>query len=276
MRRLQKSWFRRLIEAIAAIQRKGRLLQPSPKSKIFYYSFFSLRRRFLTLTEILIVISLISIVGGTMALGLRQLIRDQRFRTEVSQVVNTLRLAQQIMVILNTDVHVIFQATPKGFDYRITLDDKLQDRWHKELTKRKPPLQEIHAINFDDALSSNNNKNTIDIKFLSGGSTMSQGVLRLGIAPPGVPDTQEAFICLPGYPHFITSISSKDTDPDCNPSDQKKFNQAITQATVNEITEKQRVYKDIRDDEEVDRNDNKNTPPKDERKKNGSTAPKKG
>lgn len=262
MKNLQKFGFGQYIKAI--IFPNSGLLQPG---------FLSLRKRFLTLAEIMIVISIISIVGGVMALGLRQLIREQRFRTEVAQVVNTLQLAQQIMIILNTDVHVIFQTTPQGFTYRISLDDKLQDRWHTELTRRKPPLKEIHAINFVDALSPGSSSNTIDIKFLSGGSTMSQGTLRLGVAPPGVPDTQEAFICLPGYPHFIKSTPKEDSDTACNSSDQKKLNQSITQTTVNEINEKQRVYKDIKDeDENGEGKDDKK--PKDQKKDGPAPAKK--
>lgn len=250
---------------------------PSHNPKTLCARFFLLKKRWLTLVEIMIVMALISIVGGVLAFGIRQITREQCFRTEVSQVLNTLRLAQQIMLILNTDVHVVFKASPQGFTYRILLDDKLTERWHLELTKKRPPLTEIHAINFKDALNPNGNQTSIDIKFLSGGSTMSQGVLRLGVAPPGVPDTQEAFICLPGYPYYITDASSAN-DPSCNLADQKKFNQALTQAIVSEITEKKKTFQDIQ--EEENNEDSGNAPKnkdtsKNTDKKDGQATPKK-
>lgn len=215
------------------------------------------RKRCITLIEILIVVALIGIIGGMASLGIRNALLTQRFKTEVAQVVRTLRVVQDVMLILNTDIHVKFSAGNDGITTQIELDDKLSDYWHKELTKPRPLLKEIRVINFGTG-------SIIDLEFLSGGAVMSQGVMRLGIAPPNTPNTLEAFICLPGFPHFIESTPYENEDPACNFDQQKKYNQALTQLTVSEIKEKSRLFKDDEKDEKDEENkkDEQKTPQK--------------
>ncbi len=212
------------------------------------------KRRFITLIEILIVVGIIALVSGLATIGIRKALRDQKFRTEAYQVLTTLRLAQQLMIVLNTDVHVKFKRTDEGFNYRIELDDKLSERWHKELTRNRPLLKEIHAINFKDALEGG--EGPLDIRFLSGGTVMSQGVMRLGTAAPGSPGALETFICLPGFPHFLQTTSSPQEDVACDAAVQRKYDQAVTQVTVAEVNEKNSQFKDT-ETEEKPKNDKK-------------------
>lgn len=205
-----------------------------------------LRKRYLTIMEILIAISILALAMGMTAIGIRQVLRDQKFKTESYEVLSTLRLAQQIMLILNTDVHVIFKSEDnKGFSYRIALDDKLKENWHKQITKQRPVLTEIRSINFVDALGPSGKSNELDIRFLSGGSTISQGVMRLSTAPPGTPYAPQAFICFPGFPHHLELTSDPEKDKACNVQDQKKFNNGITQITVSEVNDKITIYKEL-------------------------------
>ncbi len=210
-----------------------------------------LRKQYITLLEIMIAISILAIATGIASIGIRQVLRDQRFRTEVYQVLTTFRLAQQIMLILNTDVHVKFKAeNGKGFTYKIVLDDKLDKDWQKIFSKPRPTLKEIHAINFIDALGPSAKSDELDIRFLSGGSVMSQGMMRLGTAPEGTPNSLQLFICFPGYPHFFQISSDSTQDKACNVQLQKKYNTRITEFTVEEIETKNSAYKDIEPEDE--------------------------
>ena len=74
----------------------------------------TIRRVPFTLLEILLVLSLIALIAGLVGISVHKMYISQRFRNEVSLVVDQLRLAQDMMLILDTDVHVIFSEDKAG------------------------------------------------------------------------------------------------------------------------------------------------------------------
>lgn len=70
-----------------------------------------LQRRFVTLVETLIVMSLIALVAGAIGFGAYSAVNTERFRTAVRQVGDQLVLAQDVMLILKTNVRVHLQQT---------------------------------------------------------------------------------------------------------------------------------------------------------------------
>jgi type II secretory pathway pseudopilin PulG len=196
-------------------------------------------KRCFTLMEMLLVIGLVTIVASVVAINIRAALIEQRFRSEVAAIVNTLRLAQQLMLIAKIDVKVKFNVLPNdaGIDYKLEFDDPLTPNWKKEIQRSHPPLKEIHRIGFNDA------SGTVTLNFFSGGTVMSQGYLFLSthenVAASGA---MHSFICLPGYPHHIRSSKQKD-DPNCSDQEQKPYREGLTQSTVGEIVEKMQRYK---------------------------------
>ncbi|QLH36565.1 MAG: type II secretion system protein [Parachlamydiaceae bacterium] len=77
-------------------------MQPSLKSK-----------RFFTLIELLIVLMVLALASGVIGFSVHRALREQRFKTEVELVADSLRLAQNLMLIMNADVHVTFKADEK-------------------------------------------------------------------------------------------------------------------------------------------------------------------
>jgi len=200
------------------------------------------RGRFLpfTLVEVLIAMALLAVVGGVVALNVRKAILQQRFRSDVSLVVHTLRLAQQLMLVFNTDVKVRFWPLPdqRGFGYLLDFEDKLDTYWKREATRPRAPLKGIHAISFGS------DTRQVEIQFLSGGMVMSRGILQLSSAAEGrVEGAWVEYICLPGFPRFLESRG----DP-CDEVDFKKQEEEQRELgayVMNVVQEKLHSYENI-------------------------------
>lgn len=198
------------------------------------------KKLYFSLLEVLLVVAIVSIIAAAIAISAGRAIQEQRFRTEVAVVVNTLRLAQQLMLILNTDVLVKFTARPdqQGIDYTLEFDDPLTERWQKEIKRPRASLTEIHFMSFNNAVGSFN------LRFFSGGTVMSQGILRIAShADPNNPAALNSYICLMGFPHFIQNCP--DHEEAAREFDaEKTYAAQLTQVTTAEIREKIRLYSD--------------------------------
>ncbi len=167
------------------------------------------KRLHITLIELLLVISVLLMVAGVVGFNIRGALVEQRFRAEVSAVVDSLRLAQDLMLILNSDVHVFFADDPAGgIRYWVEVEKPLAPGWDRELKRKRPNLTAIHLVEMDDKISTIQVQDRLDIKFLSGGSIMSKGVLGLFSGDDkNREDVLKSSICLPGYPKPIESLN---------------------------------------------------------------------
>lgn len=145
------------------------------------------------------MLALIFIIVGAMGLNIRSLLKEQRFKAETSLVVDTLRLAQDLMLIAESDAHVRFAPDKEsgGILYWIELEKPLTKSWIRELVRKRAPLTAIRWVEFEEA-QGGRVANQFDLHFLSGGSVMSQGNLRLANADRQ--PSMQGYICLPGYP----------------------------------------------------------------------------
>lgn len=195
------------------------------------------KRRFVTLVELLLVITVLLMVAGLVAINIRRAFFEQRFRTEVSAVVDTLRLAQDLMLLLNSDVHVLFAGDPKGgIKFWIDVEKPLSGTWEKELKRKRPNLTAIHAVEMDDRTSDIKVKDQLDIKFLSGGSIMSKGVLSLySDENKDREGVLKSFICLPGYPQPIQSSTLETKLEDCMSPKEAEEVEQLTRDMLSEI-----------------------------------------
>lgn len=200
-------------------------------------------RRHITLLEILIVMAVLALVGGLVSIGINKALVDQRFRTEVSLIVDDLRLAQDLMLILGTDVHVKFaeDKDKSGIKYWMEMETKLPESMEREVLRKRSNLKTIRGVFFEDLLPFELVPGQVDVKFLSKGSVMSRGVMRLATSdsenpPEGVLQT---YICLSGYPKPIFSTDDKEkAAAECNFLVQKDADAKLTQDTFSKLPNK--------------------------------------
>ena len=207
-------------------------------------NFKKLQRRAMTLLEMMIVIGLLSLMAGLIAINIGNATIDQRFRNEVSRVVDEIRLAQDLMLVLGTDVHLIFASEGDSVKYWLELETTLPPAWEKEIKRPRRNLKTIRGVFIHDtteiATAPAPAKGRIDLKFLSNGSVMSNGILRLSTSDQDDPPANalNSYICLPGYPHPIFSSNQKDADPACNLKDDESNDRKLTEDTMARLPEK--------------------------------------
>lgn len=192
------------------------------------------RRAYFTLIEMLLVLGIIAVIGGVVALGVNNAVTQQRFYAEVSVITEKLRLAQDLMLILNSDVHAKFEKRDDSITFGIETESALYGGWEIEI-KRGVKLRSIDAVTFGDE------ENNIDLKFFSGGTIMSKGVLALSSRG----ETQ--YICLPGYPQVITSTTDKER---CQVPEERRDDDTIRRRTEFEIKTRLAKRKEPNDEKE--------------------------
>lgn len=194
----------------------------------------------MTLLEMLIVMAILTVIISAIAFGIDKALVNQRFRNEVSQIVDELRRAQDMMMILDADVHVKFAELEqnKGINYWVEMETQISDSLQKEIVKKIRTLKTIRGIFFRDPL--NEAEGLVDLRFLSKGAVMSKGLLRLSISglddPPA--NTLQTYICLPGYPRPIVAIDDKEeAEIGCNDQNDSTFDEALTRDTFERLPE---------------------------------------
>jgi len=237
----------------------------------------TIRRQAITLLEMIIVIALLSLAAGIAAIGVQRAITEQKFRTEVSLIGEELRLAQDLMLILGTDAHVHFEADDKndGIKYYLELETALPTNIQREILRKKKPLKLVKGVFLRDELLNEIKENHIDIKFLSNGSVMSKGILRLASTDSENPPegTLQNFICLAGYPRPISISDSKEEAERLCVEINKDLDERIAQDTFSKVPDKLKQKKENEEketeskpketekDKKTEQSSEKNSPP---------------
>lgn len=187
-----------------------------------------IKRSFFTLLELMLVIAVLSIVAGFGAINIRLAIIQQGFFSDVGLVVDQLRLAQNLMLMFNADSYVKFEGGKEGMKMWVETDAIVSKNWQRELNREPRMLTSIHSIHFPEV-----EDGQVIIRFLSGGSVMSRGMLQLSAEEKR--GNLVRVICLPGYP---TPIKSEiQTASACELEDETRFLETLTEITQREITE---------------------------------------
>ncbi len=186
-----------------------------------------IRRLHVTLIETLIVISLIALIAGVVGINVVKAMRHQRFHSEVAEFTDRLRLAQNLMLLVQADVHFKIQANEaeKKITYWIEQDKPLSKQF-EAFVQKKGHLKAIKHV-----AHASGKDGIIDLQFLSGGSVMSSGNIQISAKTHDKKNPLIANILLKGYPSPIYATSDKDAAE--NP-DQIEDAQ-ITQSTLAEI-----------------------------------------
>ncbi len=217
-------------------------------------SIYRLQRRLMTFMEMMVVLAIISLIGGVVAININKAMFEQRFRTEVATVVNQLRLAQNLMLILDQDVSIKFkQHDSKSIDFWLEMQCPAVKGWDKELTRRPPPLKTIGVVDFEgDENEENKEEGQLELRFMSGGTVMSRGILRLSTSvEANNKNGLERFVCLPGFPAPISAMSGTLPTIACLEDIKGEFKDQITQITIQEITSKLEAAKLAKDQKDA-------------------------
>lgn len=195
-------------------------------------------KRFLTLIELMIVLTIIALVGGLIGINITTAVKAQRFRTEVDMMVDTLRLAQDLMLIMGADVHVrvATEQAGKGIEYWVEVEGGVPKQWESVIKRTRRLLVETHGIAFLEQRPFPIISGQLDLRFQSNGTMMSQGVLRMSTHEQmEAAGALKRDICLPGYPHPIVSVVEKDKPVECWGQD-TDIDRSLTLYTVQEVT----------------------------------------
>lgn len=200
-------------------------------------------RRYVTLFEILIVMAIIVMISGIVTVSFDKALVDQRFRNEVSMIVDDLRLAQDLMMILGADVKIKFTTNKEtqGIKYELETATEINESLKYFILNKPRVLSTIRGLFFEDELENQNIEGAIVLQFFSRGAVMSRGVIRVSISgsekpPEGI---LENYIYLPGYPAPITSIDRFDVSKsDHNALEDQNFNKTVTESTFALLSEK--------------------------------------
>ncbi|ADI39245.1 putative membrane protein [Waddlia chondrophila 2032/99] len=166
------------------------------------------RRRFLTLIEMLIVVSILLFVSGVIGFNIRRALMTQRFNTETALFVDSIRLAQDMMLILSRDVYLKVRpwSQDQGMEYFIEVEGGVPKEWESVIKRSHRVMESVHYISFERQDSFPSQPGMLELRFQSRGSMMSKGELRFSShEDPFTGAAMRRAVCLRGHPQAITS-----------------------------------------------------------------------
>ncbi len=167
----------------------------------------TIRKSFFTLMELLVVVFILSLVVTVTGIKLKGAYDEQRFLSESQEVLSTLMLAQDLMLIMDTDVlfHLAYNDKSSMYECWLDVEKPLSKEWNR-LAERKISLPAIRSFAFDNHTSS-------PLLLLFSLGKMSKG--ELIFYPDEKKKKEDAFIIrLPGYPSTIIRKIREDNKAD--------------------------------------------------------------
>lgn len=162
----------------------------------------SVRKSYFTLLELLIVLFIISFGIVLTGIKIKDVYQEQRFMSETQQVLSHLAMAQDLMLILDTDVEVKVAPDKENDQILMWLEvEKPVEKAWARLIERKIPLKAIQSLEFQGKASKE-----LSLQFSLG--RMSKGILTLYEGEQGKSHhkkQREFEIELLGYPYPMGS-----------------------------------------------------------------------
>lgn len=194
----------------------------------------NVKRHCFTLLELMIVLTIISF--GVMLTGvkLKQLYHEQRLLSEAQQVLSHLAMAQDLMLIMDTDVQVKIAPDPESEMLQIWLEVEkpFKETW-AHFVERKVTLKAIRSLQFE-----NSRGKEIDLRFSFG--RMSKGVLMIDEG-----EKHESRIELAGFPRPLKITTIEEKEPSFITRRQTEASKALYPAEVYE-----KLYEDPNQEDE--------------------------
>lgn len=167
------------------------------------------KRSFFTLLETLVVFTILSMGIALTGVKLKQAYQEQRVNSDVQQVVNSLRMAQDLMLLMNADAEVVLTQNlqDKIVTCQINVEKPLSKQWEK-IAERTIKLTAIRSFRI-----SRHEENPLRIQFIMG--KMTEGTLMLSsdehVNTLSKDKNKNFRISLKGYPSPI-ALSDKEVD----------------------------------------------------------------
>lgn len=137
-------------------------------------------RRPFTMIELLVVMAILAVASVLVGFGIRQALKDQRFRSEVNVVVKQMRTAQDLMLFASAEAYVKFSADNEGHPISwIEVKSKIPPFLEKQVQLSPQVFTTLKKIEFYDARRNGSPSTHFEIEYGSHGTSMSRGTLRL-------------------------------------------------------------------------------------------------
>ncbi len=164
-----------------------------------------IRKKCFTLLEILLVLLILSFCIALTGIKIQGMYAEQQFLSESEQILHHLSLARDLMLMMDTDIHVKMRQNEKEetLDLWLEVEKPLEPGWQR-LIERKISLRTIGSVIFNDQSSKE-----LTLRFSLG--AMSKGLLTFieGKESKG----RKIEIDLLGYPSlFAKKKEGKDND----------------------------------------------------------------
>lgn len=195
-------------------------------------SLLKLKRRFATLIEMMVVLAILGLAAGFVGINVSKAITEQGFRTDASVVVDYLRFAQNLMLIMDEDVEVIFAKDSKDGVLRFWLNFEcpLGKQWNKMLNRKPAALKNIKWVSLSGSSSDESTEQKqVVLKFLSRGTVMTRGILEL------VGKNMTRSILLSGSPQPIFFSSATEANFLVEESERSSQGKLLTEHLVSDI-----------------------------------------
>jgi prepilin-type N-terminal cleavage/methylation domain-containing protein len=154
-----------------------------------------------TLLEVMIVLFIISLGAAVTGVKISEVYKEQQFLTESQQIINQLSMAQELMMIMDTDVEVIFtfNETEKKLEMKLDVEKPL-DEYSRKLIEKPIFFNGITSLEPIDQGNSRRSLFPVVIHFSLG--NMTKGKLLISKKKDGFFNNgkEEFEIDLPGYP----------------------------------------------------------------------------
>jgi prepilin-type N-terminal cleavage/methylation domain-containing protein len=178
------------------------------------------KKHHFTLLELLIVILVLSLGAALTGVQMHRVFQEQRFLSEVQQVANQLQLAQDLMLVMDTDVflHLRRDKEGKNLHYALEVEKPLSGYWAKVVEAVHPPLTSIRNFEFmgvtEYVREEGKEEDELHLRFSFG--KMCKGVLVLTPLEKDASSQEhqekDQAIVLAGYPRPISSHSVRNLD----------------------------------------------------------------
>lgn len=191
-------------------------------------------KRYITLIEVLVVIAIIAASAGILAVKMRDFLQEQAYLDESHQLLNQLRIAQDVMQVMNADLVVRISQDDKGLFTSQIEPKTTPPELAKRLISTSPlKLKAIGRLEFEDQFTETVLKENFDLTFMSRGFTMNHGIIKL--FPKGTSGPEQV-IYLSGHPAPLLLQNAKGfsyPSPTEEAESIEKISSATFQETIN-------------------------------------------
>lgn len=153
-----------------------------------------LKRRYITLLEILIIFAIVAAAGGAAAFNIRKFYQQQQALDDINKVINVLNTASELMMLVNLDSEVRFSKVDGVLQARIAPQSGVSTIVQPLVKEGPISLPHLGEIVFKDGVQQTTLTPPFSLTFKSKGFLMNRGILQLQ------GKNTERYVVFRGYP----------------------------------------------------------------------------